>query len=332
MAVARQARAALKRDSDGACWPAFAPLPFAYTADVNLAAIEAGGTKFVCATGDENGCLRSEIRIPTTTPAETIEQIATLFETPPDAIGIASFGPVDLDPASPTYGFITTTPKREWRNFDLLGAIRARFDLPIGFDTDVNAAVLAEHRWGAGQNLKTFLYVTVGTGIGAGAMVEGQILHGQSHPEMGHIRIPHDLARDPFEGACPYHKDCLEGLASGPAIGARLKICAADLADDHPIWTLEADYLALACVNWIATLAPEKIILGGGVMRPHLFPLIRERVAELVNNYHPIPEIVPSPLNDRAGLLGALALAHAALNSASKNASTRPKISPASRA
>jgi fructokinase len=275
---------------------------------MKLAAIEAGGTKFRCATGNERGEIDNEIRIPTTTPEQTIRRVIEFFRHPPDALGIASFGPVDL-----ARGVITTTPKREWRNFAFADAIRAHFHVPVGFDTDVNAAALAEHRWGAGQSLRTFLYVTVGTGIGAGAMVEGQILHGRSHPEMGHIRIPHDRARDSFKGSCQYHEDCLEGLASGPAIEARWNIPASQLHNDHPAWLLEADYLALACANWTATFSPERIILAGGVMRAHLFPLIRARANELLNQYIATPEIVPSPLDDRAGLLGALALAHAAL-------------------
>lgn len=278
-----------------------------------VGAFEAGGTKFLCALGTPSGEIVREECIPTAGPRETIAKALEFFRERPAAIGIASFGPVQLDRAAPDYGFITNTPKRDWRNFDIVGAVRREFDVPIGFDTDVNAAALAENRWGSAQGLRTFLYVTVGTGIGAGAMVEGSLLHGSSHPEMGHIRIPHDLAKDPFAGVCPYHGDCLEGLASGPAIEARRGIEASEIPDDDPVWQLEANCLALGCSNWCCSFAPQRIILGGGVMRPHLFPMIRERVTALLAGYVAAPEIVPSPLNNRAGVLGALALAAAAL-------------------
>ena len=303
--------------------------------DPLLGAIEAGGTKFICAVGTGDGEIIAEIRIDTGAPQETMELAAAFLHRHGEAlsaIGIASFGPVELNRTAANYGFITSTPKRAWRDFNIVGTLQRQFDVPIGFDTDVNAAALAEHRWGAAQELKTFLYVTVGTGIGGGAMVEGALLHGRSHPEMGHILIPHDLAADPFPGICPYHGDCLEGLASGVAIEKRWGIAAPLLADDHPAWDLEARYLAAGCANWIATLSPQRIILGGGVMRPHLFPMLRDRVPRLLGDYVKASDLVPSPLHDRAGVLGALALAQAALNSASKNESTIPRISPASRA
>lgn len=285
-----------------------------------LGAIEAGGTKFVCAVGTPEGELVRQTRIPTTSPAETIERVVAFFQSGGEAlaaVGIASFGPVELDPGSPSYGFITSTPKLGWRNFDLVGALRTALRVPVAFTTDVNAAALAEGRWGGAQGLRTFLYVTVGTGIGGAAMIGGSILHGLSHPEMGHIRVPHDLTRDPFKGICPYHGDCLEGLASGPAMEARWQVSASALPVDHPAWALEAEYLALACVNWICTLSPGRIVLGGGLMRPHLFPLLRERVASLMNNYVEAPELssrleqylVPSALEGRAGVLGGLMLA-----------------------
>jgi len=285
-----------------------------------LGAIEAGGTKFVCAVGTPEGELVREIRIPTSSPVETIDRVAAFFRSGGEAlagIGIASFGPVDLLRGSPSYGFITSTPKVGWRDFDFVGAVKARLPLPVAFTTDVNAAALAEGRWGAAQGLRTFLYVTVGTGIGGAAMIDGSILHGLSHPEMGHVRVPHGMTRDPFEGICPYHVDCLEGLASGPALEARWQVSAPALPHDHPAWALEAEYLALACVNWICTLSPGRIVLGGGLMLPHLFPLVRGRVATLMNRYVDAPElseridqyIVPSALAGRAGVLGALLLA-----------------------
>ncbi|HET9282548.1 MAG TPA: ROK family protein [Candidatus Angelobacter sp.] len=290
-------------------------------------AIEAGGTKFVCAIGTNSGSIIHSIRIPTRAPAETMADVIAFFQNcgrPISAFGIGSFGPIDLNPASSTYGFITSTPKESWRNFDLAGTIRRAFNLPVAFDTDVNAAILGESQWGAAQGLETALYVTVGTGIGGGAIVTGKPLHGLVHPEMGHIRIPHDFAHDPFPGLCPYHGDCLEGLASGPAIKARWGIAASELPADHTAFNLEADYLASACVNWICTLSPQRLILGGGVMQPHIFPLLRERTRSLLNDYVNAPEIteridhyiVPPALGNQAGVLGGLALAISAMEKA----------------
>jgi fructokinase len=276
-----------------------------------LGGIEAGGSKFKCATG--SGPDDAEIaEFPTTTPQETIARVVEFFRTrkPVEAIGIASFGPIDPSPESPTFGYITSTPKPGWRNFDFAGAVRDALGLPIAFDTDVNAAALAESRWGAARGLRSFVYVTVGTGVGAGALIDGCLLHGRLHPEMGHILIPHDRARDPFTGNCPYHGDCLEGLAAGPAIQARWGLPGHLLPDGHGAWDLEAEYLALGIVNWTSILSPECIVLGGGVMqRGELFPKIRARVPELLNGYLECPEIVPPQLGTRAGVLGAIALA-----------------------
>jgi len=285
-----------------------------------LGAIEAGGTKFICAVGTPDGEILQQIRIATGTPAETIEQVLAFFRFQKEslaAIGIASFGPVQLNRNSPDYGFITSTPKLDWRNFDLLGAVRKGLRLPVAFDTDVNAAALAERHWGAARGLGSFMYVTVGTGIGGAAMIDGAILHGLSHPEMGHIRVPHDLIRDPFPGVCPYHGDCLEGLACGPAIEARWQASPDTLPPNHPAWPLEAEYLALACVNWICTLFPERVVFGGGVMRPDLFPALRAKVCDLLNGYLDVPQLtqdldcylMPSALGANAGVLGALVLA-----------------------
>ena len=273
--------------------------------------IEAGGSKFVCASG--SGPEDAEFaEFPTTTPEETIGHIVDFFRSvePAAAIGIASFGPIDPNPQSPTFGYITSTPKRAWRNFDFAGTVRRALEKPIAFDTDVNAATLAESRWGAAQGLHSFLYVTVGTGLGGGALVDRRLLHGRLHPEMGHILVPHDRERDPFAGNCPYHGDCLEGLASGPAIEARWGQPAHQLPDRHAAWDLEAEYLALGIVNWACTLSPQRVILGGGVMqRQQLFPLVRGRVAELLKGYLEPPEIVPGLLGRRTGVLGALVLA-----------------------
>lgn len=289
--------------------------------------IEAGGTKFVCAVGSGPDDVRAETRFPTTTPEETIGQAIAFFREQREqhgelaALGIAAFGPLDPDPASPTYGYITSTPKPGWTNVDFAGPLARALDLPVAFDTDVNGAALAEGRWGAAQGLDTFIYLTIGTGIGGGAMVGGSLLHGLLHPEMGHVRLPHDRQQDPYPGRCPYHGDCLEGLASGPAIAARWGRPAQTLPVDHPAWSLEAHYLALGLVNFIVTLSPQRIILGGGVMeQAQLFPLVRRRVLELLNGYVQSPRlleqidmyIVPPALGRRAGVLGALALARQA--------------------
>lgn len=291
--------------------------------------IEAGGTKFVCAVGTGPDDIRAEVRFPTTSPTETIQKAISFFNEqqkllhrPLTAIGIAAFGPLDPNRASATFGFITSTPKPGWQNADLAGEIRRAMRLPVGFDTDVNGAALAEGRWGAAHGLDTFLYLTIGTGIGGGGMVGGKLMHGLIHPEMGHIRLPHDRQLDPFEGACPYHGDCLEGLAAGPALEKRWGVRAETLAPDHPAWELEAHYLGLALSNFICTLSPQRIILGGGVMsQPHLFPLVRARTVELLNGYVQSPQIlqniaeyiVPPALGAQAGVLGAFALAKAAL-------------------
>ena len=285
--------------------------------------IEAGGTKFVCAVGSGPEDIRDEIRYPTTAPGETIAQAVAYFRDaqrrhgPLAAVGIASFGPVDPNPASPTFGYITSTPKPGWRDTEFAGVLRRELGLPIGFDTDVNVAALGEATWGAAQGLDTFVYLTIGTGIGGGGLVGGQLMHGLIHPEMGHIRLPHDRGADPFAGSCPFHGDCLEGLAAGPALEARWGRPARELPPDHPAWELEAHYLALALVNFICTLSPQRIILGGGVMeQTQLFPRIRAKVQTLLAQYIRAEAvlaaidryIVPPGLGNRSGVLGAIAL------------------------
>lgn len=253
---------------------------------------------------------------PTGSREETIARVAEFFQARQavEAIGIASFGPIDPNPESPLFGYITSTPKSDWRQFDFVGAIRHALGLPpafrVAFDTDVNAAVLAESRWGAGRGSRSMIYITVGTGLGGGALVDGRLLHGRLHPEMGHIRVPHDRVRDPFPGNCPYHGDCLEGLAAGPAIQGRWGQPGHLLPDSHPAWDLEAEYLALGIVSWTCTLSPERVVMGGGVMqRAELLPKIRAWVAQLLNGYLEAPDIVLPELGLRAGALGALALA-----------------------
>ena len=285
---------------------------------MRLGAIEAGGTKFVCGIGNEHGEVIERISIPTTTPEETMGQVIDFFKNKEvDAIGVGSFGPVDLDVSSPTYGFITSTPKKYWNQFDLVGGLKKRFDVPIGFDTDVNAAALGESVWGAAKGLDSCLYMTVGTGIGVGAVAEGKLIHGMLHPEMGHILVRRH-EKDAYQGSCPFHGDCLEGMAAGPAIEARWGKKGVDLAGDSDVWELEAYYLAQALVNYILVISPQKIIIGGGVMKQEqLFPLVREHTVKLLNGYLQHENIlknidqyiVPPGLGDNAGLCGALALA-----------------------
>ncbi len=291
--------------------------------------IEAGGTKFVCAIGNDAGDIKVEARFPTTKPDETIARAIAFFgensaelDTPLAAIGIAAFGPIDPNPDSPTWGHITTTPKPHWANVDLAGTIQRQFKVPVGFDTDVNGAALGEHRWGAAQGLDTFVYYTIGTGVGGGGMVGGKLMHGLVHPEMGHMRLAHDWTKDPYAGKCPYHGDCFEGLAAGPAIEDRWGVKGQDLGDDHPAWALEAEYIAQAMQTTICLLSPQRIILGGGVMsQPQLFPLVRARTQALLNGYVQSPAIldaiddyiVPPGLGNQAGVLGAIALGMAAL-------------------
>ena len=260
-------------------------------------------------------------------PAETLSRINAFLlrhrrEAPLDAIGIGSFGPIDLQTGSPTYGYVTSTPKQGWRYVDLVGPITGELKLPVVLDTDVNAAALGEYRWSPAGAIDSLVYITVGTGIGGGAVIEGRPLHGASHPEMGHIRIPHDRAADPFDGSCPYHGDCLEGLASGPAMEARWGSPAGSLPEQHPAWDLEAEYLAGAVANIMVTLSPERIVMGGGVMKQrHLFPNIRRRVIDILHGYgvsgaivNAIDDyIVPPALGDDSGIAGAFALAELAL-------------------
>jgi fructokinase len=289
---------------------------------MNLGGIEAGGTKWVCAVGTEPDDVRDSVIFATGEPDETIRQALEFLTRngPLDAVGIGSFGPVDLRPASPTWGRITTTPKGGWRDTDLGSTIAAALGVPVGFDTDVNAAALGEHRWGAAEGLHTFVYLTVGTGIGGGGMLDGRLLHGLLHPEIGHMRIPHDRERDPFDGVCPYHGDCFEGLASGEAAKQRWPTVSADAWDEQML-ELEAEYVALGLTNVIATLSPQRLILGGGVMKqPTLLPRIRAHVQKLAGGYFDAPEfgeqidgyIVPPALGDMAGVLGALELARLA--------------------
>lgn len=285
-----------------------------------LGGIEAGGTKFICGVGAGPDDLQTA-QFPTTSPEATLQEVIGFFrQHSVTALGIASFGPVDLDISSPSYGRITSTPKAGWVNCDLVGEIKKAVRVPIGFDTDVNGAVLGEARWGAARGLDDAVYITIGTGVGGGALVGGRVIHGLVHPEMGHLQIPHD-PRDPFRGICPFHADCFEGLASGPALEKRWGRPARDLPPDHPAWLLEAHYIALALMNLTVTLSPRRFLLGGGVMQqPHLFTLVRRELSALLKGYVRHRDILngmdeyiqPPQLGAHAGVLGAMVLAELA--------------------
>ena len=260
---------------------------------MRIGALEAGGTKMVLGVFDEEGHLLEDTRLPTRSPAQTMPEIISFFqEKGIERLGIGTFGPVDLRKTSPDYGTITATPKLDWRNYPLLSTLAEALGVPCAIDTDVNAAVLAECRLGAARGCENAVYVTVGTGIGAGVFAGGKTVHGLMHPEVGHMLLkPHP--RDPLpRGICPYHEGCLEGLASGPAISKRAGAGAENLPDEDPVFTLEAEYLAQMCVNLIMTLSPEKIIIGGGVLeREFLLDLIRKKTVRLLGGYIQAPEI-----------------------------------------
>lgn len=254
---------------------------------MRIGALEAGGTKMVLGVFSREGALLKQENLPTVDPETTMPLIHAFFkENEVDALGVAGFGPLDLVESSPTYGYITCTPKLAWRNYPLLSQLRGDRNIPCGIDTDVNAAVLAEIKLGAAKGLQNAVYITVGTGIGGGVCVGGQLVHGLIHPEIGHMLLrphPEDVNS---RGVCPYHDGCLEGLASGPAIGRRTQGDARSLPDDHPTFDIEAYYLAQMCVNLILTVSPERIILGGGVMkRKSLFKKVRHETARLLNGY-----------------------------------------------
>jgi fructokinase len=291
-----------------------------------LAGIEGGGTKFVTAVArmsdsDEPELVTPEFVTKTTSePAAMVSEIVAFLKRtcqdhgPLDALGVATFGPLDLNKSSDTYGCLTTTPKPGWAGFDLLGSLRRGLEtdgqtLPIGFDTDVNGAALGEWRWGAARRHNPAVYITVGTGIGGGAIISGAPLHGASHPEMGHLKVPR-YPGDEFAGACPTHRDCLEGLAAAPAIRQRWNMPPADIPDDHPAWEAEAHYLAQGLRVITLVLSPQIVVLGGGVMqRKGLLQAVGERLDEALDGYVPAPELVPPHFGMRAGLIGALALA-----------------------
>lgn len=268
-------------------------------------------------------------RIPTTHPEETITRLVSYFTKvsaefgSPEALVVGTFGPADLDPTSPTYGYITATPKAGWSQADLLGPLVDALDVPAVFETDVAASLFGEATWGAASGLKNAAYFTVGTGIGGALLIDGEIVHGIGHSEMGHMRVARH-PDDDFEGACPFHRDCLEGLAAGPALNGRWQTPAEDLPPDHPAWEMEAFYLAQACLNVLTIAPPERIILGGGVMhQKQLIPLVRRELTRLLGGYLAYPQLrgdlaeylVPPALGDDSGVLGCVALGHRLLSS-----------------
>jgi len=287
--------------------------------------IEAGGTHFNCILANGPDDILAEIQLSTADPMTTLSSVSNFFreqissrKIQIEAIGLGSFGPVELNPDSKRYGSITCTPKPGWQNTPILKILQKELSIPLFFETDVNCAALGEMTWGAGQDVKDFLYITIGTGIGGGIIFDRKPVHGLTHSELGHILIPHDLSKDPFTGSCPFHKDCFEGLASGPAMEKRWKTKSENLPSNHPAWQLEKEYISIALHNYICTLSPEKIILGGGVMQnDFLFPQIREQTLSLLNQYIESPAlsknideyIVLPGLGKKAGCLGAIALA-----------------------
>ena len=282
-----------------------------------IGGIEAGGTKMVCAVGDENGVIKDRASFPTRQPEETFaDMIAYYRNWDIQALGIGCFGPVDLNRQSRTYGYITKTPKPGWGNCDIVGAFKDALGVPVGFDTDVNGAVLGEVTWGAAKGLDSAIYITIGTGVGVGVYVNGGLLHGLVHPEGGHILLIRH-PRDTYEGKCPFHKNCVEGLAAGPSIEARWGKKAAELAARDEVWEMEAYYIAQAITDYILSYSPQKIILWGGVMHQEkLFGMVRKEVLNLLNGYvahetiteHIDQYIVPPALGEDPGIMGAIKL------------------------
>ncbi|APZ49714.1 fructokinase [Jeotgalibaca sp. PTS2502] len=280
-----------------------------------VGAIEAGGTKFVCAIGNEKNEIIERVSFPTTTPEETLAHVFEFFDQYELAsIGIGSFGPIDINEKSETYGYVLSTPKLAWKDFDFLGAMRERYDIPMGWTTDVNAAALGESEKGAAAGLNNVMYITIGTGVGAGAIVNGQLLQGIGHPEMGHLLVkPHQ--DDHYDGFCPYHGNCLEGMAAGPSINGRLDMAGKDVDPDHQVWDFMANYIGQALVAYTVILRPERIILGGGVMHaPKMLDKVKEAFDALLGNYVDVPELdsylVKPGLGDNAGITGAILLAN----------------------
>ncbi len=286
-----------------------------------LGAIEAGGTKFVVAVGNGHDIIVDRVSIPTTTPAETLDTVVKWLRghDPVDAVGISCFGPVDLDPGSPEWGHITATTKPHWSNTDIAGIIGAAMACPVGFDTDVNGAALGEYAYGAARGCNVAIYITVGTGIGGGAIVDGKVVYGSGHPEMGHIPIVRHPADGEYPGCCPFHGDCLEGLASGPAIEQRWGKTLSQMGRNSAAIEVIADYIAQLCITLVALYAPQRIVIGGGVLQaPGLLDHIRASTRRRSGAYWDLDEthlIVAPALADLSGIAGAFMLAQAQISS-----------------
>ena len=284
---------------------------------MRIGALEAGGTKMVVAIGNEQGEIFDRLSIPTREPEITMPELVDYFKSNKvDALGIGCFGPIDLNRESATYGYITSTPKLPWRNYNIVGTFSEALQVPIGFDTDVNASAIGEATWGSTKDVKNSIYITIGTGVGVGVIIDGKPLHGMLHPEAGHILLSKH-PEDNFKGTCPYHENCLEGLAAGPAIEARYGKKADELSEQVEVWVLEGYYIAQALVNYILTLSPQRIILGGGVMhQEQLMPIIHRDVLRMLNGYILTPQlqdiekyIMLPELNDNQGIMGCIRLA-----------------------
>lgn len=284
--------------------------------NMKIGALEAGGTKMVCAIGNENGEIFEQQSFPTETPEITLPKLVGYFkERDIEALGIGCFGPIDVHKDSPTYGYITTTPKIAWQNCDMVGAFR-ELNVPIGFDTDVNGSVLGEYTWGIGRGLHSCIYITIGTGVGVGIIADGKLLHGMLHAEGGHVLLTKH-PDDTYKGRCPFHPNCFEGLCAGPAVEERWGKKGTELADQTEVWEMEAFYIAQALVDYAMVLSPQRIILGGGIMhQTQLLPLIREEFKKQLNGYLKTKEIedldqyiVVQSLDDKQGIMGALKLA-----------------------
>lgn len=282
-----------------------------------LGSIEAGGTKFVCAVGNENYQVQDQTQFPTTTPEETLQRTVGYFKKfDIAALSIASFGPIEIRHSSPKYGYVTTTPKPGWADTDFVGYIKKEFDIPIFWTTDVNGSAYGEYVMDtlANEKINSLTYYTIGTGVGAGAIVNGHLIGGIGHSEMGHVlvkRHPDDLD---FKGVCPYHGDCLEGLVAGPTFEARLGVKGAEVPHSDPVWDIMAYYTAQAAIQTTLTLRPGKIVFGGGVTNPDFLEKVRKSFKELLNGYVQVPDldkylVMPEVANNGSATLGNFALA-----------------------
>ncbi|MCH4171286.1 MAG: ROK family protein [Lactobacillus sp.] len=283
-----------------------------------IGSIEAGGTKFVCAVGNEDYQVQDKISFPTTTPDETLAKTRDYFKQfQLDALGVASFGPIEIRKSSPKYGYVTNTPKAGWRDTNFIGQLKRTINVPMAWTTDVNGSAYGEYVMAnlANEKLDSLVYYTIGTGVGAGAVIDGNFLGSAGHPEMGHTfvkRHPDDLA---FKGVCPFHGDCLEGLVSGPTFEARLGQKGETVAADHPVWDIMAYYIAQAAIQATLIIRPDKIVFGGGVVSPALLAKVQQQFATLLNDYIELPPLSqylvrPVVANNGSATLGNFALGY----------------------